>query len=92
MIDLNRHGAAFLLNSGDPVNPGDPIELRLTYPRVEDGQFQIMHAQHTGTVIRSQAYNDNLNRIVVQFAEPMDTAPVAENQYPTRGEQQIRYQ
>ena len=78
MIDLTSQGAAFLLNSNTPLQAGDPIELRLSYPQTGDGQFQIMHAQRTGTVLRNQGYNSDLNRIVVQFAEPMDTPPAAE--------------
>jgi len=81
MIDLNSQGAAMLLDSSSHVSPGDCIELGLTYPRVEGQAFQIIHDHRTGTVIRTQPYNQSLSRVVVHFGQPIVDPPGTHNDY-----------
>jgi len=82
MVDLNSEGAALLLDVSKELHPGQPVELRLTYPRVTDGQFHILHHCRWGTVLRTDFYNPALKRVVLRFQEPLLDRPGVQNEYP----------
>jgi len=81
MVDLNSRSAAVLVDRSSPVVEGQPIELALTWPRVEQQQFEIIRDRRTGTVTRSDQYNPTLNRIVMEFDQPIAEHPAADNEY-----------
>lgn len=81
MIDLNREAAALLFNGAQDLMPGQELELGFTYPRIADGEFEIVHQHREARVLRAEPYNDQLQRIVVQFHQPLEDPPAAENEY-----------
>ena len=81
MIDLNSKGAAFLLPNDRHAPVGKDVTLRLSYPRVEDGEFNIVTNERPGRIYRSQNYNPEMKRVVVTFNDHLDDAPALENEY-----------
>ena len=81
MVDLNSRTAAVLVDRARPLHAGQWVELALTYPRVEQDEFQIIHDHRQGWVLRMDDYNDALNRMVVQFDRRLDECPAVDNDY-----------
>jgi len=81
MVDLNSDGAALLVGRACTPNPGQPVEMKLAYPRVSDGEFQILNDQRWATVLRTEPYNDALSRVVLRFHQRLEEAPAEANEY-----------
>jgi len=81
MVDLNSKGAAILVENDCPFETGKEVEIGLMYPKVINGNFEIIHEHRPCTVIRNEWYNSALNRIVVQFHLPMEQPPAVGNEY-----------
>ncbi len=81
MIDLNSKCAAVLVENTCPLEIGKEAEIGLMYPRVINGNFEIVHEHRPCTVIRRDWYNPSLDRVVVEFHYPMDEHPAIGNEY-----------
>ena len=55
--------------------------MALMYPRVADERFDIVHDHIAGTVVRRESYNPSLDRVVVEFHQPLDEKPAVRNEY-----------
>ncbi len=81
MVDLNSKGAAFLVSSDMNLSLGGKIEMGIMYPRVVNGNFDIVHDHLEGEVVRNDWYNPEMKRLVVEFREPMENKPAVGNEY-----------
>jgi len=81
MVDLSSEGAALLVENQHDVWPGQEIELGMMYPKVVNGNFDIVHNHMKGTIYRSDRYNDSMNRVVVRFNGALEDAPAIGNEY-----------
>ena len=81
MIDVNSRGAALLLDRSRAAHPGQLIELALTYPRVTDQRFEILHGHVLGMVVRREGYNPSFDRLYVRFDQPLAESPAVRNEY-----------
>lgn len=81
MVDLNSCGAAVLVDSASQLWPGREVELGFMYPKVVNGNFQIMHYHKRGTVKRDDWYSPSLKRVVIEFHERLPDMPAVGNEY-----------
>jgi hypothetical protein len=81
MVDLNSRAVALLMRRDRHLTCGQKIVLGLMYPRITDGEFDIVHHHVEATVTRSELYNADLHRVVLQFGQPLDECPGKENEY-----------
>lgn len=81
MVDLNSKGAAFLVSNDTDLSLGGEIEMGIMYPRVVNGNFDIINDHLRGEVVRNDWYNSEMKRLVVEFHAPMEDHPAVGNEY-----------
>ena len=82
MVDVSSVAAAFTCYSHEYC-PGQTqkITARFSVPHYGvDDAFEMTSFTRTGNVSRVERVNDNLNRVVVQFWQPLDFKPGEQSQ------------
>ncbi len=81
MVDLNSRSAALLVDFSADLWPGKEIEVGFMYPKVVNGNFDIIQEHRKGTVIRDNWHNPQLKRVVIEFHETLPESPAIGNEY-----------
>lgn len=77
MVDVSSRAAAFTCYTRDFCpGPDQKIHARFSVPQYgEDDSFGVADFVRTGSVFRIDRMNDLINRVVVQFDEPLHFKP-----------------
>jgi hypothetical protein len=81
MVDINSEGAAVLVENDNSFPVGKNIRMGMSYPRISEGEFDILNHETSGCVYRDQHYNPQMRKLVIKFHAPLSRHPAVGNEY-----------
>jgi len=77
MVDVSSRGAAFTCHRNESyIYPGQELTTRFSVPHFEsDDSFGMANFTRTGRICRIDDVNSFLQRVAIQFAEPLPFKP-----------------